>query len=110
MPQTVNVRHSVHSTVHQTVIMVRPQIDLGSPDQRRVEQFAEEQGLRMPRAYAELLKFALDERVGPSDDELRAAYRNNRATARKVNEEWEHVSTEANQYLDDPENRGDRSE
>ena len=64
----------------------------------------------MPRAYAELLSFALDERVGPSDDELRAAYRENRETAREVNEEWEHVSTEANQYLDDPADRGDRSE
>ena len=31
--------------------------------------------------------------------ELRAAYRDNRERSREVNEEWKHVSDEANPYL-----------
>lgn len=81
--------------------MLRPQIDLDATDQQRVEEYAEEHGLRMSRAYADLLTYALDERVGPTDEELRAAYRDNADRGREINAEWEHVSAEANQYLDD---------
>lgn len=82
--------------------MLRPQIDLDAADQQRVEEYAEEHGLRMSRAYADLLTYALDEQVGPTDEELRNAYRDNADRAREINAEWEHVSAEANQYLDDP--------
>lgn len=82
--------------------MLRPQIDLDATDQQRVEEYAEEHGLRMSRAYADLLTYALNERVGPTDEELRAAYRDNADRGREINAEWEHVSAEANQYLDDP--------
>jgi hypothetical protein len=89
--------------------MLRPQIDLDATDQQRVEEYAEEHGLRMSRAYADLLTYALDERVGPTDEELRAAYRDNADRGREINAEWEHVSAEANQYLDDPANRDGES-
>jgi antitoxin component of RelBE/YafQ-DinJ toxin-antitoxin module len=82
--------------------MLRPQIDLDATDQQRVEEYAEEHGLRMSRAYADLLNYALDEQVGPTDEELRNAYQENAEQAREINREWAHVSTEANQYLDDP--------
>jgi hypothetical protein len=82
--------------------MHRPQIDLDPTDQQRVEDYAEKHGLRMSRAYADLLTYALDEQVGPSDDELRDAYRENAEQAREINREWRHVSTEANQHLDEP--------
>jgi len=82
--------------------MHRPQIDLSSADQQRVEEYAERHGLRMSRAYADLLTYALDEQVGPSDNELRDAYRENAEQAREINREWRHVSTEANQHLDEP--------
>ncbi|MCL7417445.1 MAG: hypothetical protein M8354_06360 [Halalkalicoccus sp.] len=41
----------------------------------------------------------LDEEMGPSDDELAEAYRENAENARQMNEEWSNVSTEANQHL-----------
>jgi hypothetical protein len=41
----------------------------------------------------------LDEEIGPSDDELAQAYRENAENARQMNKEWEHVSTEANRHL-----------
>lgn len=45
----------------------------------------------------------LDEAMGPSDDELAQAYRENTEQAREMNEEWSNVSLEANQYLgEDP--------
>lgn len=43
----------------------------------------------------------LDEAMGPSDDELAQAYRENAENARQMNDEWSDVSTEANQHLGD---------
>jgi hypothetical protein len=48
--------------------MHRPQIDLDSTDQQRIEQYAENHGLRMSRAYADLLTYALDEQTEPTDE------------------------------------------
>lgn len=64
----------------------------------------EDQAEWIRRADVNLSRFVqdrLDEEMGPSDDELEAAYRENAEQARRVNDEWEHVSTEANQYLGD---------
>lgn len=44
----------------------------------------------------------LDEQMGPSADELAEAYEANAASARKLNETWEDVSREANDYLGEP--------
>lgn len=41
----------------------------------------------------------IDEEMGPSDDELAQAYRENAENARQMNAEWSDVSTEANQHL-----------
>ena len=56
------------------------------------------------RADVNLSRFVqdrLDEAMGPSDDELEAAYRENAEQARQAADNWEHVSSEANQYLGD---------
>lgn len=81
--------------------MIRAKIDLSDTDRQRVKEYAAANGLRMSRAYGELIDYALDEKLEPSDEELRRAYRKNAEHAREVNREWQHVSDEANQYLDD---------
>lgn len=40
---------------------VRPRIDLSDDDEERVEQYANRHGIRMRRAYAELIRKALDQ-------------------------------------------------
>lgn len=45
----------------------------------------------------------LDEAMGPSDDDLAQAYRENAENARRMNDEWSDVSIEANLHLgEDP--------
>lgn len=56
----------VHGYVPRTA-MPRPRIDLEEGDIDRVEQYAADNGLRMPRAYAELI------RKGLSADDCEAA-------------------------------------
>lgn len=41
----------------------------------------------------------LDKEMGPSDDELAQAYRENAENARQTNDEWSDVSVEANRHL-----------
>jgi len=42
-------------------VMLRPQIDLTTSERKRVEEYAEENGLRNPRAYADLIRKGLDQ-------------------------------------------------
>ena len=81
--------------------MIRAEIDLSDTDRQRVKEYAATHGLRMSRAYGELIDYALDEKLKPSDDELRCAYQENAEHAREVNGEWQHISREANQYFGD---------
>lgn len=68
---------------------------------QRVKEYADAKGLRISQAYGELIDYALDEKLEPSEMELRRAYRENAEQAREVNREWQHISHEANQYLGD---------
>lgn len=49
----------------------------------------------------------LDEAMGPSDDELAQAYQENAENAREMNDEWNHVSREAHEHLDDSSEQDD---
>lgn len=40
--------------------MARPRIDIDPDTKEEVEQYAEDNGLRMPRAYAELIEEGLN--------------------------------------------------
>jgi hypothetical protein len=51
---------------------------------------------------SEFVRDRLDEEMGPSDEELARAYEENAEHAKRVNEEWERVSTEANRSLGEP--------
>lgn len=46
-----------------------------------------------------LVQERIDEEMGPTDDDLAAAYRDNAENAREMNDEWSGVSAEANQHL-----------
>lgn len=48
---------------------------------------------------SQFIQERLDEAMNPSDDELAQAYQENAEQASEINEEWQHVSGEANQYL-----------
>ena len=48
---------------------------------------------------SQLVQDAIDEEMGPTEDELAAAYQANADHAAETNEEWSAVSTEANQHL-----------
>lgn len=41
----------------------------------------------------------IDEKMGPTEDELAQAYRENAENAHQMNEDWSNVSEEANQHL-----------
>lgn len=51
----------------------------------------------------------LDEAMGPSEDDLAQAYRENAEQARETNEAWNNVSLEANQYVGDEHSQTERS-
>lgn len=67
-------------------------------------EWINERGLNL----SEFLREQLDEEMGPSDDELAAAYRENADHAREVAEEWRYASVEANESLeaDDADSSG----
>ena len=48
---------------------------------------------------SQLVQETIDEEMGPTDDELAAAYRENAAHAKEMNDQWEAVSREANDHL-----------
>ncbi len=41
----------------------------------------------------------IDDEMGPSDEEIAQAYRDNAENAHEMNERWSNVSKEANQHL-----------
>lgn len=49
--------------------MIRPRIDLDDTDHERVQEYADENGLRMSRAFADLIKEGLD---SSTDQEIEA--------------------------------------
>ena len=49
-----------------------------------------------------LVQETIDQEMGPTDDELAAAYRENAAHAAETNEQWQYVSQEANDHLGEP--------
>jgi len=51
---------------------------------------------------SQLVQEAIDEAMDPSDSELARAYQENADHAAEVNEEWSHVSNEANKQLGEP--------
>lgn len=71
-----------------------PYLNLSPIDQQRVEDYVEEHGLWMSRAYANLHTNELDERVSPATRscEMPTAVEQ----ARKINREWPPVLTEVN--------------
>ncbi len=42
------------------MVLPRPRIDLSDEEQQHVKEYAERHGLRMPRAYADLVRAGLD--------------------------------------------------
>lgn len=48
---------------------------------------------------SQLVQDTIDERMGPSDEELARAYAANADAAARVAEEWAETSREANEYL-----------
>ncbi len=52
----------------------------------------------------------IDEAMGPSEDDLAHAYRENADQARETNETWSKVSLEANQYVGDEHSQAERDE
>lgn len=48
---------------------------------------------------SQLVQEAIDQEMGPTDDELAAAYQENAEHAAETNEQWQHVSQEANDHL-----------
>lgn len=65
----------------------------------------EEQDTWVSRSNLNLSRFVqdrLDERMGPGEEELEAAYRRTAERDARVNEKWDDASREANQYLGDP--------
>lgn len=50
---------------------------------------------------SQLVRDVIDEEMGPTDEELAQAYRENADHAAEVNELWSEVSTEANRHLGD---------
>lgn len=66
-------------------------------------EWIRERGLNLSRFVQE----RLDEEMGPSDAELEEAYRRNEERNRRVYEEWEGTSREANEYLGDAPAVGD---
>lgn len=51
---------------------------------------------------SQLVQEAIDEAMDPSDSELARAYQENADHAAEVNEQWSHVSNEANRHLGEP--------
>ncbi|WP_205742953.1 hypothetical protein [Halalkalirubrum salinum] len=51
---------------------------------------------------SQLVQEAIDEAMDPSDSELARAYQENAVHATEVNEQWSHVSNEANRQLGEP--------
>ncbi|WP_227379445.1 hypothetical protein [Haladaptatus halobius] len=46
------------------MVLPRPRIDLSDEEQQRVREYADEHGLRMPRAYADLVRAGLEAENG----------------------------------------------
>lgn len=58
MDRTPN--HLLYMNEYTQLAMLRPQIDVDDETMERINEYAEENGLRKPRAYATLLKAGLD--------------------------------------------------
>ena len=82
--------------------MTRIDIDFQPRQRDRIKQYAETHGLRLSRAYADLLDSGLAAEQEPTDEELANAYRDAAEEGKRINKEWQHVSQEANQYLGEP--------
>ena len=50
---------------------------------------------------SQLVQETIDQEMGPTADELAAAYQENAAHAAETNEQWQNVSQEANNHLGD---------
>jgi len=51
----------MHRRVNTPADMARPEIQTGEDLRQRVEEYAHQNGLRMPRAYRELIESGLSE-------------------------------------------------
>ena len=51
---------------------------------------------------SQLVQETIDQEMGPTDDELASAYRENADHAAETNEQWQNVSQEANDHLGEP--------
>ena len=61
-------------------------------------EWIEKEGINL----SQLVQETIDEEMNPTEEELAAAYQENRSHAADVNDEWASVSREANDYLGDP--------
>lgn len=61
-------------------------------------EWIEEQGINL----SQLVQETIDEEMGPTEEELAAAYQENASHAADVNDKWSSVSREANEHLGDP--------
>lgn len=52
--------HLWYDPMYRELVMPRPRIDIDDETHQRVEEYAHQKGLRMPRAYAELIVKGLD--------------------------------------------------
>ena len=51
---------------------------------------------------SQLVQSAIDDQIPLSEEDLAEAYQDNADYAATVNEDWKHVSAEANEHLGDP--------
>ena len=58
------------------------------------------------RNLSQLVQAAIDDEMGPSDDELAAAYQANAADAAETAEQWATASQEATDHLGEPPTDG----
>lgn len=85
IPTILIYTHSIHTPMERKNITIRE-------DQ---SDWVQQRGVNL----SQFVQQQLDEAMGPSDDDLAQAYRENAENARQMNAEWSDVSTEANQYL-----------
>lgn len=58
---------------------------------------------------SQLVRETIDEEMGPTDDELAEAYRENADHAAETNEHWKGVSQEANDHLGEAPTTNERT-